>query len=112
MCIVFLTFVESPWVTLNQTLYVGCVKFKATIQNITEYKVINVSWNKDNKHIHIHQQKYEGSTEDSYSPVLYINNVKKEDEGVYSIEVQTQFGKGICSQNLIAPEGKFYPLFL
>lgn len=112
MFILFLTFVESPWVTLNQTLYFGCVMLTAKVQNFKEIKVIDVSWNKDNKRIDIRQQKYEGSTKDSSCPVLYVNNVKKEDEGVYSVEVKTQYGKGICSQNLIAPEGKFYPLFL
>lgn len=99
---------ESPWVTLNQTLFFGCVMLTAKVQNFKEIKVIDVSWNKDNKRIDIRQQKYEGSTKDSSCPVLYVNNVKKEDEGVYSVEVKTQYGKGICSQNLIAPEGRPY----
>lgn len=111
-CLSCLTFVESPWVTLNQTLYFGRVILTAKVQNFKEIKVIDVNWNKDNKRIDIRQQKYKGSTKDSPRPVLYINNVKKEDEGVYSVEVETQNGKGICSQNLLATEGKFYPLFL
>lgn len=50
--------------------------------------------------------KYCGSSKDGEHPVLCINNVKKEDEDVYGIEVHDELGKGTCEiEQLVVFEG-------
>lgn len=52
-----------------------------------------VIWRKGNEIIYIYQLKYKGSLNISDYFVLIINNVVKEDEDVYLIEVKNDFGK-------------------
>lgn len=82
-----------------EALYDESVKFKAIVRSFaTETCVI---WRKGNEIIDIHQPKYKGSSDISDYPVLIINNVAKEDEDVYSIEVKNDFGKRTRSQKLV-----------
>lgn len=62
---------------------------------------------KGNKHIDITQPKYNGSSDVGYRPVLCMNNVRKEDEGVYKIKVRNGIGDdACCAEELIIMKGK------
>lgn len=105
----------SPIVTLDEedeeveACLDTSVKFKATILGFTtKYDVI---WTKDNQKIYITDPKYKGSENEGSSAVLEINDVKKEDEGTYTIEVHNEFGKGKRSLKLVVIKGKIYVIF-
>lgn len=58
---------------------------------LKKYEII---WKKDNQKLNIIDLKYKGIKNDDRYFVLYINNIKKEDEGIYMIEVNNEMGKG------------------
>lgn len=98
----------SPVVTLYHeefTAYLdGSVRLHSRIRGFPKnYEII---WKKDNQMLYITDPKYEGSKNDDDFPVLEINNVKKEDEGTYTIEVNNELGKGQSSIKLVVVKGK------
>lgn len=70
---------------ISETFYVKPAEFKATIRIFP--KQCDVNWLRGSQQIDINQPKYAGSTVVGASPVLWINEVNKDDEGYYSIEV-------------------------
>lgn len=50
--------------------------------------------------------KYAGSSIVGDCPVLYINNIKEEDGGDYTIKVQNEKGIETCSRKLVVIGGK------
>lgn len=86
---IYLNIVKGPpIVTLSQvseTVYEKPVEFKAAIRIFP--KQCDVNWLRGSQQIDINQPKYAGSTVVGASPVLWINEVNKDDEGDYSIEV-------------------------
>lgn len=98
----YLTFQEPPNVTLEEVpeaLYDESVQFRATVRSFATKTC--VIWKKGNEIIDIQQPKYVGSSDIGDYPVLIINYVTKEDEDVYSIEVENDFGKRKRSQKLV-----------
>ena len=62
---------------------------------------------KDTIPINLEEPKYIGSTCQGDNPVLCINEVTKDDEAVYTIEAENEFGKGrCCSEKLEVIGGK------
>lgn len=105
----------SPIVTLDgedeevEAFLDTSVRFRAGIRGFpTRYDII---WKKDNQKIYITDPKYEGSENEGNSAVLEINDVKKEDEGTYTIEVHNELGKGESSLELVVVKGKIYLIF-
>lgn len=74
-------------------------------------KNYEITWKKDNQKLNITDPKYKGSKHDDRRPVLHINNIKKEDEGTYTIEVNNELGKGQCSIKLVVAKGKIYLIY-
>lgn len=94
----------SPEVTLQDVPPVALntrVHFTATIRGFPKYQ--SVIWKKDNEEIGINNPKFERNDDHS---VLYIKNVKKEDEGIYTIEAINELGNGQSSQELKVIGGK------
>lgn len=58
-------------------------------------------WKKGEDPIDITLPKYTGSSVEGNSPVLCINNVEEEDGDDYTIDVQNEMGKAICSRKVI-----------
>lgn len=79
---------------VEQAIYHECVKFCAKIRSFP--KPTQLVWMKDRIPINLEEPKYMGSTCQGDNPVLCINKVTKEDEAVYSIEAENEFGKGRC----------------
>lgn len=105
----------SPIVTLDEedeeveAFLDTSVRFRARIRGFpTKYDVI---WTKDNQKIYITDPKYEGSENEGSFAVLEIKDVKKEDEGTYTIEVHNELGKGESSLELVVVKGKIYLIF-
>lgn len=55
--------------------------------------------------IDISQPKYIGSLNYGECPVLQINNIKKEDEDIYSIAVRNELGEETCSNGTLKVVG-------
>lgn len=55
--------------------------------------------------IDISQPKYIGSLNYGECPVLQINNIKKEDEDIYSIAVGNELGEETCSNGTLKVVG-------
>lgn len=89
---------------ISEAFLNSAVKIKATIRGYSKYEVVN--WMKNDQDIDITDPKYEGSITDGSSAVLCINDAKKEDEGIYTIEVHNKMGKGQSSHNLYVTGGK------
>lgn len=103
----------SPVVTLygfGRTAYLGENK-KLTARNRGFPKKFEIIWKKDNQKLNITDPKYKGSKNDDSCPVLHINNIKKEDEGTYTIEVNNELGKGQSSTKLVVVKGKIYLIY-
>lgn len=98
---------DKPTVILkgkSKAKYDETVEYRATIR--CSSKQTRVTWKKGKNDIDIKLSKYCGSSKDGEHPVLYINNVKKEDEDVYGIEVHDELGKGTCEiEQLVVFEG-------
>lgn len=88
-----------------EALYGESVKLVAKIWSLHESPT--VKWKKGNDYINTSQQKYSGSSNDDMCSVLKINNIIKEDENLYSVEVQNKFGRQSCSHNVVVTGGKF-----
>lgn len=84
-----------PPVYLNES-----VELKATFQDVSKCNRLSVIWVKHDQDINSPHRKYEVTIDKKGSAVLYINNVKKEDVGTYTVEVHNEFGKGQSSQKL------------
>lgn len=101
-------FTGPPIVTLSQvseTVYEKPVEFKAAIRIFP--KQCDVNWLRGSQQIDINQPKYAGSTVVGASPVLWINEVNKDDEGDYSIEVINKEWEPIrISKKLVVNTGK------
>lgn len=98
-----MTFDEIPPAQFTERL-----EFKATIRGVPKYD--KVIWKKDNSDIDITDPKYETSEDtNDNSVVLCIKTVKKEDEGIYTIEVYNEIGKEEKSQKLEVIGGNHYP---
>lgn len=80
------------------------MKFEAKIRGFSNHQ--NVLWKKGNQQINIDNSKYDGSTKSGNNPVLCINDVKEEDNGLYTIEVDTPSGIIPSSQTLEVLKGK------
>lgn len=92
------------WKGKSKAKYDETVEYRATIR--CSSKQTRVTWKKGKNDIDIKLSKYCGSSKDGEHPVLYINNVKKEDEDVYGIEVHDELGKGTCEiEQLVVFEG-------
>lgn len=87
------------------------VKLEAKIRGYPKFDDVN--WKKNNQDIDIADSKYEGSLTFGDVVVLHINDAKKEDEGVYKIEVYNGKGKGQSSYKLNLIRGKIldYQIF-
>lgn len=96
-----MTLNKVPPVHLNK-----CVRLKATIRGFSEYH--SVIWIKHNQDKDNTGPKIEGIVHEHGSAVLCIENVKKEDEGTYTIEVHNRFGKGQSSQQLKVIRGTLH----
>lgn len=99
----------SPVVTLYAfdefTTYTGGnERLTATIRGFP--KKYEITWKKDNQKLNTTDPKYKGTKNDDRHPVLHINNIKKEDEGIYTIEVNNEMGKGQSSITLVVVKGK------
>lgn len=106
---IYLNIVKGPpIVTLSQvseTVYEKPVEFKAAIRIFP--KQCDVNWLRGSQQIDINQPKYAGSTVVGASPVLWINEVNKDDEGDYSIEVINKEWEPIrISKKLVVNTGK------
>lgn len=101
-------FTASPKVILNrapEAIYDQPFSFTAVIRSFPKH--VRVIWMKGNEHIDITQPKYNGSLDVGYHPVLCINNVKEEDEDVYTIKVRNGIGNdACCAERLIIMKGK------
>lgn len=102
---------DSPIVTLDEedeeveVFLDTSVQFEAAIQGCpTNHDVI---WTKDNQNLNITDPKYKGSKNKGNYAVLEINDIKKEDEGTYTIEVHNDYGKGQSSLKLLVVTGKY-----
>lgn len=86
---------------VSETVYEKPVEFKATIRIFPKQCDVN------SQQIDINQPKYAGSTVVGASPVLWINEVNKDDEGDYSIEVINKEWEPIrISKKLVVNAGK------
>lgn len=91
---------------VKQAIYHECVEFTAKIRSFPKHT--QLVWMKDTIPINLKEPKYMGSTCQGDNPVLCINKVTKEDEAVYSIEAENEFGKGrCCSEKLEVIGGKW-----
>lgn len=100
----------SPKVTQyvsEEVVYLdGSVRINAWIRGFPKkYEFI---WKKDNQKLYITDPKYKGSKNDDRNAVLQINEIKKEDEGTYTIEVHNELGQGQSSRKLVVVKGKIY----
>lgn len=98
---------DHPNVALNEVpsaCHYDCVNMIATIRSYPKHT--SVIWKKGKELIDITLPKYAGSSDVGDRPVLCINNVKKEDGDVYTIEVQNALGKGTCNEELFVIGGK------
>lgn len=68
------------------------MKFSAKIR--CSPKATRIVWIKGSTVIDTSLQRHSGSFCDDDKSVLCINNVKKEDEGIYKVEAYNEFGKG------------------
>lgn len=97
----------SPIVTLRKNVKAyldGSERLTARIQGFQKkYEII---WKKNNQNLYLTNPKYKGSENYENYAVLNINNVKKEDEGTYTIEVNNELGKGQSSIKLVVVKGK------
>lgn len=92
--------------TLNQVqeaLYNTTVEIKAMIRSFPKHT--GVIWMKGEEPIDISQPKYIGSLNYGECPVLKINNVKKDDRGIYSIKVSNELGEETCSNGTLEVVG-------
>lgn len=97
----FFTFACSSGVTLNEVppLHIHeSVDLKANIIDVS--KCHSVTWIKHNQDIDSPHPKYEIFFYPSGSAVFRINNVKKDDAGIYTIEVQNKYGKRQSTRKL------------
>lgn len=97
-----MTLQDVPSVALHTRVH-----FTATIRGFPKYQ--SIIWKKDNEDIDINNPKFERNDD---STVLYIKNVKKEDEGIYTIEAINELGNGQSSQELKVIGGKMLFLYL
>lgn len=89
----------------SETVYEKPVKFKATIRIFP--KQCDVKWLRGSQQIDINQPKYAGSSAVGANPVLWINEINKDDEGDYSIEVINKEWEPIrISKKLVVNTGK------
>lgn len=94
-----LTLKQVPLVYLND-----CVELKAKIEGFSNYPCVN--WIKDNQNVDITDTKYEGSKRGGNFAVLCINDVKENDEAIYTIEVSNELEKVKRSQKLVVIRGR------
>lgn len=93
-------FLGPPEVILSdlpESLYNECIQIKASIRSFPKYS--RVIWFKGEEQIDIDQPKYEGSFHRADFSVLCINNITKEDEFEYTINITNDFGNINCSSN-------------
>lgn len=90
---------------VTEALYGESVKLVAEIWS--SHEPPTVKWKKGNDYIDKRQQKYSGSSDNGVYSVLKITNITKEDENLYSVEVQNKFGRQICSRNVVVTGSKF-----
>lgn len=86
------TLLEGPEVSIShetEAVYDTDFMFKASIRSFM--KDTSTRWMKGNEIIDIAKSKYNGSSAVGNSPVLCINNVSKEDEDVYTINVRNDW---------------------
>lgn len=103
----------SPVVTIpwnERTTYLGGNE-TLTANNRGFPTKFEIIWKKDNQKLNITDPKYKGSKNDNRFPVLHINNINKEDEGTYTIEVNNELGKGQSSIKLVVVKGKIYLIY-
>ena len=81
------------------------VKIIATIWSFPKHS--SVVWRKGKMDININQQKYRGSSCDGNKPVLCIEELIKEDEDTYEIEVKNEKGTATCRSKLNVIGGKY-----
>lgn len=91
---------------ISDAFFNSPVKLKAKIRGYPKFNEVN--WKKNNQDIDITDQKYEESITEDGSVVLCINDAKKEDEGIYTIEVHNGMGKGQSSYKLNVIGGKIF----
>lgn len=77
---------QVPMAYLNE-----CVEFKAKIEGCPKYR--RVIWIKDDQNIDLTDTKYKGSKCDGKFALLCINDVKENDEAIYTIEVSNELEK-------------------
>lgn len=69
-------------------------------------------WKKDNQEIDNYNPKYEMNVnKNDDSATLCIKNIKNDDKGIYTIEVQSELGDSHSSQTLVVIEGRVEQLF-
>lgn len=81
-----------------------CVEFKAKIEGCPKYR--RVIWIKDDQNIDLTDTKYKGSKCDGKFALLCINDVKENDEAIYTIEVSNELEKVKSSQKLVVIRGR------
>lgn len=103
-----MTIHKVPSVLLNE-----CVKFKATIRGFP--KNYKVTWKKSGRNINTTDPKYKGSMVNGDISVLCIRNVEYDDNGVYTVTVQNDWGIGQSGEKLEVIGGKkknsFYGIY-
>lgn len=77
---------QVPMAYLNE-----CVELKAKIEGCPKYR--RVIWIKDDQNIDLTDTKYKGSKCDGKFALLCINDVKENDEAIYTIEVSNELEK-------------------
>lgn len=73
--------------------YHQCVEFKATIRSYPKH--CDVIWKRGSTILNLNDTRYKGSSVESRNPILRINMVTKEDNGIYSVEARNIHGDGI-----------------
>lgn len=84
----------------------GCVEFKASIWNFPE--PWDIVWMQDGKVLQLDNEKYEGSSFDGKNPVLCIKNVRKQDEGIYTIKVKNARDEKFSDPVILEVTGGIY----
>lgn len=103
---VYHVYLECPVVRLQSVPRATsheCVKYKVTINSLTPYS--KIVWWKGSTVIDLNDPKYKGSTSDDDNAVLQIDEVTKEDEDIYTVDVYNDFGKWSSSSERLEVAG-------
>ena len=89
---------------------IGKVKFHPSIKNLKWQKI----WNGKFRGINIHKQKYKGSRNDYWNPILEIHDFDIEDQMGYRLKVDTdKFSSysNVHKLKMLRSSGKLFYLF-